>query len=93
MISIYCEAHHTQEKSKSLCNECQIILNYAIMKIAKCPQIENKPTCQKCKIHCYGKKERETIRKIMRYSGPRMIFKHPILAILHIIDGVRSRDM
>jgi hypothetical protein len=92
MIGVYCKAHHKSEKTDSLCDDCQAILGYALKKIAICPQIENKPTCQKCTIHCYRKDERVTIRKMMRYSGPRMIFKHPILAILHIIDGIRSKN-
>jgi hypothetical protein len=27
----------------------------------------------------------------MRYAGPRMLLSHPILAILHLIDGLRAR--
>jgi hypothetical protein len=26
----------------------------------------------------------------MRYSGPKMIFKHPVLAIKHIVDERRK---
>ena len=27
---------------------------------------------------------------IMRYSGPRMLFRHPYLAITHKLDGFRT---
>ncbi|MGQ9675372.1 MAG: nitrous oxide-stimulated promoter family protein [Chloroflexota bacterium] len=27
----------------------------------------------------------------MRYSGPRMLRRHPLLAIAHIIDGLRTQ--
>lgn len=29
---------------------------------------------------------KEKIRNVMRYSGPRMILHHPIMAIRHVID-------
>jgi hypothetical protein len=33
---------------------------------------------------------RETIRIVMRYAGPRMLVYHPILAIQHLLDGMRG---
>jgi hypothetical protein len=33
---------------------------------------------------------REKIRVVMRYSGPRMMFSHPILAIKHVMDGKKE---
>jgi YbgA-like uncharacterized protein len=33
---------------------------------------------------------KEKIRQIMRYSGPKMIYYHPILALLHFFDGFRK---
>jgi hypothetical protein len=32
---------------------------------------------------------RSKVRKVMRYSGPRMLACHPILAIEHLMDGFR----
>ena len=29
---------------------------------------------------------RERVRVVMRYAGPRMLLRHPILAILHLRD-------
>jgi hypothetical protein len=26
----------------------------------------------------------------MRYSGPRMTFRHPVLALFHLLDGRRK---
>jgi hypothetical protein len=34
---------------------------------------------------------KEKIRQIMRYSGPKMIYYHPVLALLHFFDGFRKR--
>jgi hypothetical protein len=30
---------------------------------------------------------REAVREVMRYAGPRMALRHPILAFLHLLDG------
>jgi hypothetical protein len=43
--------------------------------------------CEACPIHCYAKAEREQMREVMRYSGPRMLLRHPVLAIRHLLDG------
>jgi hypothetical protein len=32
---------------------------------------------------------RERVRAVMRYAGPRMLLRHPILAVLHLLDGMR----
>ena len=84
MIRSYCKAHH-HIKDK-LCDECQELLDYALLRVDRCPFAENKPTCEKCIVHCYKPEKREKIRVVMRYAGPRMIWNHPILAFLHLID-------
>ncbi|MEA3450439.1 MAG: nitrous oxide-stimulated promoter family protein [Bacteroidota bacterium] len=81
MIEIYCQAHH---KTKNvLCDSCQEIYDYAVLKSDKCPFGKNKPVCSKCKVHCYKSDRRDEIRIIMRYSGPRMLFYHPINTIIY----------
>lgn len=70
-----------------LCDQCQHLMNYAMEKLDKCPQKENKPTCLKCTIHCYSDEMRERIRDVMKFSGPRMLMKHPVLAVRHLLDG------
>ncbi|WP_458777608.1 nitrous oxide-stimulated promoter family protein [Desulforhopalus sp. 52FAK] len=86
LLSLYCRHHHPS-KSDQLCTECKTVFDYAIKRLSACPLQNNKPTCANCIIHCYSKDMQNKIRRIMRYSGPRLIFKHPILAICHIIDG------
>ena len=86
MINIYCrENHHPPEL---LCIECQELYAYAMQRIEKCPFQAEKPACSKCPIHCYKPNMREKVRCVMRYSGPRMLIYHPILTILHYIDGI-----
>ena len=89
MIGIYCTSHHNTRKN-DLCESCSTLLNYALLRIDKCVFGLNKPSCEKCPVHCYKKKYRDEIKTIMRYAGPRMLFKHPILAIKHIIQNRKS---
>ena len=37
-----------------------------------------------------GAGRRERAKEVMRFSGPRMLLRHPILAILHVLDGRRE---
>ena len=74
-----------------LCPECQELLKYAFERLDKCPFQERKTTCAKCPVHCYRPELRERIRVVMRYAGPRMLFRYPILAIHHLLDGMKSR--
>ena len=43
----------------------------------------------KCPVHCYEAAMRERVRQVMRYAGPRMLLRHPILALLHLRDERR----
>jgi hypothetical protein len=88
MMRIYCEAHHDMQGE--FCGECSELLQYAGGRLRRCPLAANKPTCAKCTIHCYKSDMREKVRAVMRYSGPRMILRHPILAVLHLFDGFRT---
>jgi len=89
MITLFCRAHHTAE-SGQLCTRCQALLDYAAQRIERCPFGAQKPTCAKCTVHCYRPEKREEIRQVMRYAGPRMLFRHPLLSILHLVDGLRT---
>ena len=33
---------------------------------------------------------RERVREVMRYSGPRMLWRHPVLAAAHLMDGRKT---
>ena len=44
-----------------------------------------KTTCARCSVHCYNPKMRRGIRVVMRYSGPRMFFYHPVMAFRHLL--------
>lgn len=83
MICIYCKNNHSNKKE--LCNDCKEVLEYALNRIDHCKYSKDKDFCSNCKIKCYNKNMGERIRKVMRYSGPRMILHNPILAIRHLL--------
>lgn len=90
MIALYCGGkHHT--RVGELCPECQKLNDYARLRSDKCPFMETKTFCSNCKVHCYQPQMREQIRQVMRYSGPRMIFHHPIMATRHLIESKKEK--
>jgi hypothetical protein len=82
MIGIYCEAHHGTKRKR--CEECEALFDYAMHRLDKCPFVENKPACSECKVHCYQPEMRVRIMQVMRYAGPRMMKRHPVLALFHL---------
>lgn len=88
MITLYCRKHHHQD---GLCEKCQELERYAHMRSNKCPFMETKTFCSNCRVHCYQPKMREEIKKVMRYSGPRLIFTYPFLVLSHIIEERKER--
>lgn len=86
MIRLYCRKH---EGNAGLCPSCKELLDYAHGRLDRCRYGEDKPTCKKCPIHCYRPEMKERIRKIMRWSGPRMILHHPLAAIRHLLREIK----
>ena len=90
MVRIHCRDHHAA--NDGLCAECATLLYYATQRIDRCVFGDDKPTCVNCRIHCYNKVMRQRVREVMRYAGPRMVWRHPILALAHLRDGRRSNS-
>lgn len=88
MIRVYCKGNHVayDKKNKRLCKECQALDDYARMRSEKCPFMETKTFCSNCKVHCYKPEMRQRIKEVMCYSGPRMLFVHPIACIRHLAE-------
>jgi hypothetical protein len=89
MISIYCRGHHGP--GRGLCGECGELLDYALCRLERCPFGADKTPCARCPAHCYKPAMRTRIQEVMRYAGPRMLYRHPILALLHQWDDFRGR--
>lgn len=85
---MYCRAKHGTRRG--FCEECQQLYDYTVARLNTCPFGKDKPTCVKCPVHCYQALMREKISEVMRYAGPRMIYRHPILTLFHYIDGSRK---
>lgn len=90
MIAMYCRHHHG---GRPLCPECTTLAEYARRRLERCVFGDAKPTCANCVVHCYKPDMRERVRVMMRWSGPRMIFRHPVLAIVHKLDGLRAAPL
>ncbi|MCD8340099.1 MAG: nitrous oxide-stimulated promoter family protein [Burkholderiales bacterium] len=90
MSEIYCHDHHLRQGSQNLCDECQDFVDYATKRLACCPYGASKPVCNKCKIHCFQKDYKTLAKKIMAYSGPRLLWTHPILAMRHVVAMFRK---
>lgn len=83
MIDLYCEKNHG---STLLCGECSELKDYAYQRLLLCPFEDEKPVCSNCTVHCYKPDMRLRVKEVMRFSGPRMLTKHPFLAVMHLID-------
>ena len=88
MIRLYCRKKHGQNE---LCPECAQLLQYASQRSDRCPFMETKTFCSNCRVHCYKAEMREKIRIVMRFSGPRMLFHHPVAAIRHALLTLREK--
>lgn len=89
MISIYCKGKgHKRKENQELCESCNELKIFAFLQINKCVKLDTnqKAICGLCKYKCYSRnKEMELkMKEVMKYSGPRMIFKHPIKTIKHV---------
>ncbi|MCR5188446.1 MAG: nitrous oxide-stimulated promoter family protein [Treponema sp.] len=90
MIQLYCHKVHKRKKAmkstQHLCPDCKDLSEYVCQRVQKCPYTAKgtKTFCSFCKTHCYKPEYRERIRQVMRFSGPRMLFYHPVKAISHL---------
>ncbi len=88
MSLMFCRGHG-HGSGEALCTECAALFEYATRRLERCVFGDAKPTCANCTVHCYSADMREQVRVMMKWSGPRMLLRHPILGILHKIDGFR----
>jgi hypothetical protein len=95
-VNIYCRENHKPAAKESfhiadkdlrsrlhdlrLCLDCSHLLEHGIAKLSLC-QYDPKPSCRKCKTHCYAPGYRENVRRVMRFSGTYLV-KHGRLDLL-----------
>lgn len=89
MIALYCKKqHHTRQ---GLCSVCAALNDYARTRSDHCPFMETKTFCSNCRVHCYQPEMRQQIREIMRFSGLRMLFHHPVAAMHHVMETKKEK--
>ena len=89
MIALCCRKQHSTKSG--LCADCAALNTYARERSDKCPFMETKTFCSNCRVHCYKADMREKIRAVMRFSGPRMIFHHPVAAVRHVLETKKEK--
>lgn len=88
MIALYCVKRHGS--AGGLCPECRELEQYAHQRIGQCPFMREKTFCSNCRVHCYASEKRRKIREVMCFSGPRMLFRHPLTAMRHVAEMNRK---
>lgn len=88
MIDIYCRDHHPHAGT-GICPFCEALTEYARARLERCPFQADRTTCAKCPVHCYKPQMRDQIKAVMRYAGPRMLRRHPRMALAHLFHGLR----
>lgn len=88
MVHLYCIGNK-HAHGRPLCPECAALLQYATRRLQRCVFGDAKPNCADCLVHCYRADMREKIRVVMRWAGPRMLLRHPILSVSHMLAGRR----
>ena len=91
MVTIYCKGQKHEQHGSELCEECQSLLDYANARIDRCPRKEVKTFCNTCPIHCYKPEYRNKIKEVMKYSGPRLLYKHPVIATRHVLNTIHHK--
>lgn len=81
MVRLYCR-HRLGLPAASPAYEA--LADYAAQRLERCRWGEGKPACKVCPVHCYAPRQREEIRKIMRWVGPRMFLWAPAAAFRHL---------
>jgi len=93
-VEVYCSGKHPEmEKSplmlpenlgrRRICSECASFMNYAVERRLKCPLEAEKPSCKKCRIHCYAGEQRAKVKEIMAYSGRRLMMRGRVDYVWH----------
>ncbi len=93
MVKIYCKAHCDAKGKIDECEQCSSLLKYAETRLDRCPYGQQKPTCNKCPVHCYKPELKAKVREVMKYAGPRMLLVHPVIAIRHLLADCCAEEV
>ncbi len=82
MIQIYCRGRH---RKKQLCPSCQELLEITRLHLSECPPEDDRPFFSSHTIQCFKPEQREEIEQMLGYSGPRLLWHHPMIAIRYMV--------
>lgn len=91
VVNLMIDLYYKKKYKGKLENEHLELKTYVNLRLNKCPFGDNKTFCSNCKIHCYNKEMQQKIKEVMRYSGPRMLMYHPVVAIKHLIESRKEK--
>ncbi|UCE60238.1 MAG: nitrous oxide-stimulated promoter family protein [Phycisphaerales bacterium] len=100
-VEVYCRHRHRQavradarvkvphlralvDSEVDLCPACRKLLAHAVVKRIRCP-LDPKPACKRCPSHCYSVPYRGEIRKVMKYSGKRLVLSGRLDYLRHLL--------
>lgn len=81
MVALRCRALHG---GAAPCPACRLLLAAAEARLARCPR-DPKPACRDCPASCWPPELRARLREVMRYAGPRLPLRRPLLALKHYL--------
>ncbi|MFV0412969.1 MAG: nitrous oxide-stimulated promoter family protein [Oscillospiraceae bacterium] len=90
MVRIYCRGHRHAGAQGKLCGGCAVLLEYALARTGRCPRMAEKTFCSRCPAPCYGPEMAAQIKTVMKFSGPRMLFHSPVLALRHLLAMAKT---
>ena len=88
MVEIFCNGHHGFDGE--LCDDCRDLSENAMACVSLCPYGAGKPVCGRCPTNCFPDGNYARIKTVMRYAGPKMLYKHPLLTAIHLFDAMRK---
>lgn len=82
---IYCDAHHrkAERDARGLCASCGEAIDATFARAANCPN-HRSGNCEDCDVKCQRGDAQVRIKQIMRYSAPRMLFRHPLMTLEYL---------
>jgi hypothetical protein len=100
-VRIYCQGRHQDRQKQpaalkthdverlvggpvELCGPCTKLLTHALVKRTACP-MRPKPACKHCPQHCYHPTYRAQIRKVMKYSGRKLVLRGRLDLLIHLL--------
>ena len=92
MGHIYCTGNHpgAERDERGVCERCRKFVEYSLERAQQCPH-GHKGNCNDCLTPCYEPKMRAGIRLVMRYSAPRMLYKHPVLSVHYLSKKIAGK--